>query len=239
MSFDPKNKDHKAQLYRAVVAAAELANERFDTFLQTPFNPPWALAPNYRRNLQRGDYSAIRAQVLYDFLRDHHFAAAHREAPDIFPHTPAMRWQEILDERASEDSLKLVLVENSFGVVERTSKLRAVNTTIKLGQAFCLELTSDTGGHAIALQGLRGKWYAVEIGPDCEVVLPVQAGQTLLPQNENGHPDPISENNDLGEHEFVMVTSEVATIPMTVGRLVTWVGEVKCALHRVKVRVVQ
>ncbi|WP_227267339.1 hypothetical protein [Roseobacter weihaiensis] len=62
MSFDPKSKEHKASLYKALVAAAELANEPFDQFLQTPFDPPWNLAVNYRRNLQRGEYSAIRAK---------------------------------------------------------------------------------------------------------------------------------------------------------------------------------
>ncbi|MEM9967092.1 MAG: hypothetical protein AAF755_03220 [Pseudomonadota bacterium] len=48
----------------------------FDDFLQMPFETPWNLATGYRRNLERGDYSAIRAQVLYDWMMDHHFATA-------------------------------------------------------------------------------------------------------------------------------------------------------------------
>ena len=138
MDFDPKNKDHKAKLYRTIVAAAELANERFDDFLQRPFNPPWALAANYRRNLQRGDYSTIRAKVLYDFILTQHFDVGHREAPDIFPETPAMRWRAILDERAIEGRFRIVTVASSFGVVERDSELKTAGTTLKLGQRFCL-----------------------------------------------------------------------------------------------------
>lgn len=60
MSFDPKDKAHKASLYKALTAAAELANEPFDQFLQTRFDPPWNLATNYRRNLQRGESQLSR-----------------------------------------------------------------------------------------------------------------------------------------------------------------------------------
>ncbi|MCE8006834.1 hypothetical protein [Aestuariivita sp.] len=239
MHFDPKNKEHKARLYRAVVAAAELTNERFDDFLQTPFNPPWALAPNYRRNLQRGDYSAIRAQMLYEFLQDHHFAAAHREAPDIFSHSPALRWREILDQRASTNTFKLVLVKRAFGVVERQSRLSAADTTIKLGQEFCLELISDMEGYALALQGQRDTWHVIEIGPNGELVVPIQAGKVLLPYAQDRRPDPLSENRDVGLHDFVIVTSAVETIPVTVDWLITWVNDVPCQLHRASVRIVE
>lgn len=236
MSFDPKNKAHKAQLYRALVSAAELANARFDDFLQIPFNPPWALAPNYRRNLQRGDYSAIRARALYEFLRDHHFTTAHREVPDIFPYTPAMRWREIVDQRASTDTLKLVRVTSGFGVVERQSRLVAADTTHKLGQTFCLELTSDVGGYAIALQGQRDAWHVIGIGPKCDAVTSIEIGANLLPRNEEGHPDPLSENRDAGLHDFVLITAEMPDIPTTIDRLVTWVNDTKCQLHRTSIR---
>lgn len=238
MSFDPKDKDHKAQLYRAIVAAAEMANERFDDFLQRPFNPPWALAANYRRNLQRGDYSTIRAKVLYDFILAHHFDAGHREAPDIFPETPAMRWRSILDQQAIEGRLRIVPVASSFGVVERDSDLKAAGTTIKLGQRFCLELESTSDGHAIALQGLRDQWHPIPLGPKRALSKPVREGTNRLPQLADGTLDPLSENRDLGLHEFVLIAASTAAIPATIERLVIWVSANPCEIHQFTVQII-
>ena len=237
MSFDPKNKDHKAQLYRALVAAAELSNARFDEFLQIPFNPPWALAPNYRRNLQRGDYSAIRAQVLYEFLRDHHFTVAHRAAPDIFPYTPAMRWREILDHRATSDRLRLVFVPRSMGIVERESQLKPADTTIRLGQLFCFELDSETDGYAIALQGRGEQWHGIPLGPEGEAPGPIHPGTNRLPQRADGALDPFSENHHEGPHDFVLITAEDPTVPVSIDRLISWVHAHPCSLYRTHVQV--
>ena len=238
MTFDPKDKANKAQLYRALVAAAELANERFDDFLQRPFNPPWALAANYRRNLQRGDYSAIRAKVLYDFLMQHHFPAAHSTAPDIFPETPEMRWQSILEERAITGQLAIVPMRSTMGIVQRASAIKNAATKIKRGQLFCFELTSNDAGHVLALQGVNGLWHAIPLGHDGQHTTPIKPGTTILPQTPDGKPDPMVEHNDLGLHTFVLVTAPTTAIPPTLDRLITWVNQHSCALHEIDVNLV-
>jgi len=239
MSFDPKSKAHKAKLYKALVAAAELENQPFDQFLQKPFDPPWSLADNYRRNLQRGEYSAIRAKVLYDFLLSHHFNVAHLEAPEIFPQTPEMRWREILDARATSDRLRIVIAKSQFEIVERESQLEAAGTTLKLGQPFLLEFTGDTDGYAVALQGVRGQWHPIPLGQDGALPASIVVGKHLMPEHSDGRPDPLVENHDQGRHESALIVSLRADIPSDLPRLATWVHEVDCNLHIVTVRVVQ
>ncbi|EEE36365.1 hypothetical protein RKLH11_198 [Rhodobacteraceae bacterium KLH11] len=239
MSFDPKSKAHKAKLYKALVAAAELENEPFDQFLQTPFSPPWSLADNYRRNLQRGEYSAIRAKVLHEFLLNRHFSVAHLEAPEIFPQTPEMRWREILDARATSDRLRIVIAKSQFGIVERESQLEVADTTLKLGQPFLLELTSDIDGHAVALQGVRGQWHPIPLGQDGALSAPVVAGKNLLPGHPDGRPDPLIEGHDEGLHEFVLITAQKTVVPVEAKRLAIWVADNPCSLFRISVQFVK
>lgn len=236
MSFEPKSKAHKAKLYKALVAAAELANEPFDQFLQTPFDPAWNLADNYRRNLQRGEYSAIRAKVLYDFLLSHHFNIAHLEAPEIFPQTPEMRWREILDEMATSDRFRLALVSTAMGIIERESHLKSADTAIRLGERFCFELDSEADGHVVAFQGVRGQWHNIPLGSDGEPCAEIQAGQNRLPKTMEGKLDPLTESQDQGLHEFVLISSDTPDIPANIVQLNIWVKEHNCLVHKTMAR---
>lgn len=193
MTFDLKNQEHKAQLYRAIVEAAELANVPFDTFLQTPFDPPWALAADYRRNLSSGTYLTARARVLYDFMLNQHFDVAHRTAPDIFPETPERRWRAIVEEQAITGQLKIAPMKVDLGIVQRADAINAAEGTIKLSQHFCFELISNHDGYAIALQGLRNSWHPIELGPNREHCIAITTGSNLFPIDANGQPHTISE----------------------------------------------
>ncbi|MEP3348007.1 MAG: hypothetical protein ABJN34_03270 [Litoreibacter sp.] len=239
MPFDPTSTEHKAQLYTAIVAAAKLANEYFDDFLQIPFDQPWSLSPSSRRNLQRGAYSEIRAKVLYEFLLKQHFTVAHREAPKIFPYTPEMRWKKIVDEQAVEGQLKLLSIKQEMGIVQRASAMDAAQTTIKLGQEFCFELTSAIDCYALLLQGIRNTWHPVPLGQDGAMTAQIVVGANLLPQTSEGKPDPLVESHDLGLHEFVMVTTQTPDIPMALDKLVSWVHEADADLFKAKVRVLE
>lgn len=239
MTFDPKNKQHKAQLYNALVAAAELANAPFDQFMQTPFDPPWNLGPNYRRNMQRGDYAALRAKVLYDFLLEHHFAAAHLEAPEIFPETPEMHWQAIVNEQAITGKLQIVLPSKDMGIVQRSSAATSADVTIKLGQPFYFELEVDEPGYAIAMQGVRKSWHAIELGDDGEFAVQLSPGTNAFPQSASGQPDPIEESHDLGLQEFVVVVAQGKGLPVSLrGLLKVWPDR-DWVVHRIRVRFVK
>ncbi|WJY21576.1 hypothetical protein QTA57_17915 [Fontisubflavum oceani] len=165
MSFDPKNKEHKAKLYPVLKALADLDPRKTpELIIDDAVGYPIARGTDYARNMRRGEINATFAKLTYDWLEMHHFDLAHRISPEIFPETVEQRWQRVLDERAVEGRLKLVLVPRTMGIVERESELRPVATTIRLGQRFCFELDCETEGYAIAIQGVRGQWHAITLG---------------------------------------------------------------------------
>ena len=235
MTFDPKNREHKKQLYSALTEAAKLSGRYFDDFLQIPFKDPWNLAPGYRRNLQRGEYSSIRAKVLYDFILKHHFQTGHEKAPGIIRETVGMRWRAILAERATKGQLKVTAIKHRIGVAQRASKIATADVSIKLGQYFCLGMTAKQPGYAVVLQGLNNNWHAIEIGQDGGYVCQIGAGENLMPRLDNGLLDPLSENEAAGLYDFVLVFSASQSPPVTIDDLIKWVNAYECDIHRVRV----
>lgn len=239
MAFDPKNTAHKAQLHPVIIAVAELTDLRYDDVLDLPFDQPWARSPDYKRNIRSGQFSQVRAKAIYDWLQDHHFVTAHKHAAEIFPHTPAMRWRTMLDERALPDTLKIVPMASSFGLVKLESQTNEADVQLKLGQRFCLDLSSDIDGYVIILQGLGDMWYPVQLADDGSYETAVTAGSNLLPRFPDGTPHPLHEDTHEGLHSFVIVTATEPNIPVAIDRLITWVNDHEARLHRVTAEIVR
>lgn len=240
MSFDPKNKADKAKLYPVLKALAELDPRKTpELIMDDAVGYPVARGQDYVRNMRRGEIAATYATLIHQWLTEHHFDLAHRLAPDIFPETPEQRWQAILDERAKPDRFRLVLVPQTMGIVERESQLKPAETTLRLGERFCFELDSETAGHAIAFQAVRGQWHNIPLSPSGEVSTRIQSGQNRLPKRSDGQIDPLTENHDEGMHEFVMITAPTGDIPTSVQSLKTWVANTPCEFHRVAVQFVK
>ncbi|MDO6591499.1 hypothetical protein DS901_09040 [Loktanella sp. D2R18] len=154
LSFDPENTDDKAQLYQALKAIAKLSyGDTVELLIDRAVGQPIPRGLGSTRNLRRGTYDSIVAQITHRWIEKHHFTLAHEVSPDIFPNTPARQWRKILDERTDEGRLSLVLVPSTLSVVQRESQLEKVKQVIKLGQRFCLELDSSNHGHAIGVGG--------------------------------------------------------------------------------------
>lgn len=240
MSFDPKKKADKAKLYPVLKALADLDPRKTpELLMDDAVGYPVARGQDYVRNMRRGEIAATYAMLIHKWLTEHHFELSHRLAPQIFPETPEQRWQAILDERAQTDRFRLVLVPQVMGIVERQSQLKPANTTIQLGERFCFELDIETEGYAIALQGVRGKWHNIPLGPNGETSAPIQGGKIQLPRSQGGQLDPLTENHDEGLHEFVLVTAPTGDMPVDIVNLITWVADNLCDLHRVSVQVVK
>jgi hypothetical protein len=240
MSFDPKNKADKAKLYPVLKALADLDPRKTpELIMDDAVGYPVARGQDYVRNMRRGEIAATYAALIHRWLLEHHFDLSHRLAPEIFPETPDQRWQAIIDERAISDRFRLVLVPLPMGIVERESRLKPVDTIIRLGERFCFELDSESEGHAIAFQAVRGQWHNVPLGPNGEASAPIQSGQNRLPKRSDGQVDPLTENHDEGMHEFVMITAQTDDIPTNIQGLNTWVGDRPNTLHRITVQFVK
>ncbi len=236
MTFDPKNKAHKAQLYPVLKALADLDPRKTpELIMDDAVGHPIARGQDYVRNMRRGEINSTFADLTYQWLLEHHFDLAHRISPEIFPETPEQRWQAILDERAITNRFRLVLVPREMGVVQRKSQLKPAGATLSLGQHFCFELDSEAEGYAIALQGVRGQWHNIPLGSDGGVIAPLKRGMNQLPQMPDGTLDPLSETHDEGQHEFVLVTAPSSGIPTTVKTLIPLVSKADCDLYCINV----
>ena len=101
MSFDPKSKADKAQLYPVLRALSDLDPRKTpELLMDDALGTPVARGHDYVRNMRRGEIAATYATLIHQWLLEHHFALAHRLAPEIFPETAEQRWQAILDQRA-------------------------------------------------------------------------------------------------------------------------------------------
>lgn len=126
-----------------------------------------------------------------------------------------------------------------MGIVERESRLKPVDTIIRLGERFCFELESESEGHAIAFQAVRGQWHNIPLGSNGEVSTPIEFGQNHLPKKPEGKIDPLAENHDEGMHEFVMITAPTDDIPTNPKSLNTWIADRPNTLHRIRVQFVK
>lgn len=75
---------------------------------------------------------------------------------------------------------------SSFGLVRLESQSGDADAQLKLGQRFCLELTSDIDGYAAILQGLGDMWYPVQLDHDGNYETAVTAGSDVLPRFADG-----------------------------------------------------
>lgn len=240
MPFDPKNKADKARLYTVLKALADLDPRKTpELIMDDALGYPVARGQDYVRNMRRGEIAASYATLIHQWLVEHHFELAHRLAPEIFPETPGQRWQAILGERAKTGRFRLILVPTTMGIVERESQLKTADTTIRLGERFCFELDGETDGHVLAMQGVRGQWHNIPLGPNGEVSAEIHTGQNRLPRMQDGKLDPLTENNDEGLHDFVLVTAQTDNIPTDLKRLITWVEGNPCNLHCITVQFVK
>lgn len=240
MSFDPKNKADKAKLYPVLKALADLDSRKTpELIMDDAVGHSVARGQDYVRNMRRGDIAATYATLIHQWLTEQHFELAHRLAADIFPETPEQRWQTILEQRARFDSFRLVLVPQVMGIVERESQLKSVDASIRLGERFCFELESEEEGFVIALQGVRGQWYNIPLGPNGEASAPIQIGVNQLPRIQGGQLDPLAENQDEGLHEFVLITAPTGDIPVDLKGLIARIAGNQCELHRVSVQVIK
>lgn len=237
MVFNPKDKEHKKQLYKVLRALADLNSaETVETLFDKGVGQPVARGIDYMNNVRKGDFNSTYAALIHSWLLTNHFPTAHKFAPKIFPETPEMRWRGILDHRARAGQLKILPVETEKGIVQRGSVVDSADVVLKLGQNFRLELTSEHCGFAIALQGLRNQWHEFPLVGEDVYAAQVKPGQNLFPLTSRGAPDTLVEHHDLGFHEFVAIESVEQDIPLSIDRLVTWVNTTASMIHRVSVR---
>lgn len=209
MVFNPKDKEHKKQLYKVLRALADLdPTETVETLFDKGVDQPVARGIDYMNNVRKGDFNSTYAALIHSWLCANHFPIAHKFAPKIFPETLEMRWRSILDQRGKACGIRIVRGENELGIVERhrLRKVEDLPTRLSLSEPFFFQLEAPFDGIAVALQGHQGAWYLIPLGPNEELLVKVEKGLNNLPLGDDGNAEPLSENNDTGKHQFAIVT---------------------------------
>ncbi len=227
------------QLYTVIRQVAGNAGEKVEVYALIALGPNANVESHYVSNMRRGRISAERAATVHAFLEAHHFKDAQRIAPELFQMTPGRAWDRFLEHRRVDGGLRIVRMKREFGIVQRAAKARAMSEILQFGEEFCLELTSDWPGHAVAFQGYRENWHPVALGSDeGRWRIPITEGVQLLPRDQRGQPIPLVEYDDAGNHSFVVITSPVRDLPTDQPSLALRFEDERLQVFRIDVRFV-
>lgn len=201
-------------LYLAVSGVADAIDVTILELIDTAFAGLPAVGTDYASNFRRGNVSAAKAMLMHRWLEENHLELAKTFAPELFQSNPKRAWDRFLDSRSVDGGLRIVQMKNELGIVQRADKVRAVSKALRFGDEFCLELTSDRLGYAIAFQGYRGKYYPLVLGgSEKRLRITITDGVHLLPRDLKGQPNPLVEMDDAGDHRFVVITSPDKNLP--------------------------
>lgn len=201
-------------LYLAVSGIADAIDVKIVELIDTAFVDLPGVGTDYASNFRRGNVSAAKAMLVHRWLEKNHFDLAKTFAPELFQMNPARAWDQFLDQHGVDGGLRVVQIENEFGIAQRAAKARKASEALRFGDAFCLELTSDHPAYAVAFQGYRDNFYPLALGDDeRRLRIPITAGVQFLPRDLNGKPNPLVEQDDAGDHRFVIITAPDKTLP--------------------------
>ncbi|ABG31462.1 hypothetical protein CEP88_19000 [Roseobacter denitrificans] len=212
--------DLTKNLFKAVSGVADLNSITIAELIDQAFLGLPKVGTDYDSNFRRGNVSAAKAMLMHRWLEENHFELAKTFAPELFQMNPKRAWNRFLDSRSVDGGLRIVQMKNEFGIAQRADKMRKVSKALRFGDAFCLELTSDRFGHAIAFQGYRGKYYPLALsGDERRLRIAITDGVQLLLRDLKGQPNPLVEMDDAGDHRFVVITSPDKNLPTDQRRL--------------------
>lgn len=218
--IDWKNipKDERSELtkalFEAVSGVADLNSITIAELIDQAFKGLPAVGTDYQSNFRRGNISAAKAMRMHRWLEENHFDLAQKFAPDLFQTNPKSAWDCFIDEHAMTGKLRIARLKSEAGLIERENEAVPVDDTLRLTQRFCFDLTTEIRGAALAFQKYEGQWHSLPLGADSRNLKgTVSESPQLLPRDSQGNPIGLRENNDAGDHHFVMIVFQNRALP--------------------------
>lgn len=150
-------------------------------------------------------------EELHDALR--RMSDADLEFPNIIPerleamgNNKTSNWLQLLSDNDDAQCVTFIDYENfSFNLVELSRAVKKDIQTFEIGAEFLFGVESDFEGHIVALQTYKGKTYALPLSTNAGLTA-LKLGQNFYPtDNEDDEVIPLSENTDLGVHQFIFL----------------------------------
>ncbi|QFT63787.1 hypothetical protein [Roseivivax sp. THAF30] len=193
-------------LYKAISAIAAATDQTIDSLYYRAL--PDQEVSEYQSNFRRSNIAAAKAKLIHFYLKEYYFETGRKLAPELFHIRPGSAFERFVEARRHGDGLKIVKMRNGFGIARRASETCEHYDRLRLTEPYCLELTSDRSGYAVAFEKYGGTWHPLALGEsDRHFRAHIDAGTCLLPRKANRKPDPLNEMDDAGEHRFVIVTA--------------------------------
>ncbi len=226
-------------LYKAARYVVQVTGENIEILIDHALGAPQKHGTDYDSNFRKGEIAAAKAMLIHRYLEENHCDLARKTAPDLFQTNPKSAWEQLLERHTVAEGLKIVPFKENMGIVRRAAKLTSTTQALRLGQRFCLELTADAEGYAVAFQGYRGEWYAVPLGTDeRRLRVSVKPGPQWLPRDADEQPIPLAEEDDAGASSFVVITSPEKTLPTDQRGLINHARNNDIFVYRADVRFV-
>lgn len=221
---------------KSIAATTPLTLERFlNKALGVTGDPEWGDLANIRN----GKLAREKCQTLHDYLAKHHYEHAQTQDAELFPRRLISDVGAYIEANAHKDRLRIVLDDQALELVKRKASRPYDVVHIRPEQGFYFELDAVQAGYALAYQFYQGQYHPIPLGVDGETVMGrVSEGPQYLPKAHDGDVSILSEDEDLGDHQFIIMTApnqkhlEIADqLPFDLDRLQIYNVRVFVGLH--------
>lgn len=185
----------------------------WNAFLRAALNDQGNVGSGYIDNFRAGRISRVRAGAIARWLEEHEPALALQLAQILDGHgrSEANGWTRLTETRAVSGGLSILKLEGlrivSFA---RNDPSRIV--TLRRGETFCLRLKSGLVGYTLGLQRAGALWFPLPLTDDGFSTIS-DGSAALLPRTSSGEVIPLSEEEDTGPIDFVVVISPALWLP--------------------------
>lgn len=198
----------RAALYRVARTVADTTNMSVEAIMEKAFGHKLMVGTDYLSNFRSGAIGRPKAKLVHAWIAEHHAETAHAIDPRLFPKPHTNAWNDYLGKQALQGKLSIARFDTSMDLVQRKRSQPKPEEMLKLGEEFCFYLDNDIVGHAVAFQIYKGVLYQFPLGQNDELTTAISRGKRLLPLDNKGVPEKLTEANDLGLHQFIIAVAE-------------------------------
>lgn len=231
--------EQRKALYKVAKSTATTTPLTLERFLNKALgitgDPEWGDLANIRN----GKLARDKCQTLYDYLAQHHYEHAQTQDTELFPRRLISDVGVYIEANAHKGRLRIILEDQALELVKRKANRPDDAVHIRPEQGFYFELDAVQSGYALAYQFYQGKYYPLPLGVDGETMMErVIEWPQYLPKAHDGDVSILSEDEDLGDHQFIILTAPnqkhlraVDGLPFDLERLQIYCVRVFVGLH--------